>query len=202
MVQLLLQEQQLLNIVVILVLKKHTRQEKDKRKLTKQLNTFKSGTITWSRNGIETSNISIATKIDGTESVLILSYNCNGKSYKYEVPLVSLPSNLGKSFVWYFLCPFTNKRCRKLHFINQKFMHRSALPSGMYEKQTQTKKWRQLERVYGCHFDLDRHYEELYSKHFRRHYNGKPTKKYLKLMEKINRAKGFSVEEIENLFFL
>lgn len=70
---------------------------------------FKSGTITWSTNGIETSNISIATKMNTIKKVLILSYNCNGKSYKYEVPLVSLPSNLGNGIVWYFKCPFTNK---------------------------------------------------------------------------------------------
>ena len=160
-------------------------------------NTFKSGTITWSRNGIETSNISMATKIDDTASVLILSYNCNNKSYKYEVPLVSLPSNLGKGFVWYFLCPFTNKRCRKLHFINLQFMHRSALPSGMYEKQTQTKKWRQLERTYGDYFDLDRYYEELYSKHFRRYYNGKPTKRYKRLLSLIAKADRITVEQLE-----
>ncbi len=162
----------------------------------------KSGTITWSRNGIETSSISIATKITNTKSVFFLSYNCNDSSYNYHVQLISLPSNLGKGFIWYFLCPFTNKRCRKLHFIDQRFMHRSALPSGMYEKQTQSKKWRQIEKVYGCHFDLERNYKELYSKYFKTHYNGKPTKKYLKLMAKINRGKSFSSEEIERLFLI
>lgn len=104
--------------------------------------------------------------------------------------------------VYYFHCPFTDKRCRKLHFINQRFMHRSALPSGMYEKQIQSKKWRQMDKVYGCHFELDHHYKELFSKHFKKYYNGKPTKKYLKLMQKIKKGEGFSSEEIERLYLL
>ncbi len=77
-------------------------------------------------------------------------------------------------------------------------MHRSALPSRMYSSQTQSKKWRLMDKVYGCYFDLDRLYEELYSKHFKTHYNGKPTKRYLKLMRQINKANSISSTEIEN----
>jgi len=40
-------------------------------------------------------------------------------------------------------------------------MHRSALPDGMYECQTRSKKWRQMDKIYGSYFDLDRYYEEL-----------------------------------------
>ena len=79
-------------------------------------------------------------------------------------------------------------------------MHRSALPSGMYECQTQSKNWRQMEKVYGCYFDLDNLYEELYSKHFKKFYNGKPTKRYLKLMRLIQKGKSFSIEEIQRLY--
>ena len=71
----------------------------------------------------------------------------------------------------------TRKRCRKLHLINERFMHRSNLPSGMYESQTQSKSWRQMKSVYGRYFELDRLYEELYSKHFKTHYNGKPARR-------------------------
>ena len=59
-----------------------------------------------------------------------------------------------------------------------------------------------MEKVYGSYFDIDRLDEELYSKHFKTHYNGKPTKRYLKLMGKINKAERFSVSEIEQLFLL
>ena len=116
--------------------------------------------------------------------------------------MVSIKSNLGKGKIWYFRCPFTGKRCRKLHLIDERFMHRSALPSGMYSSQTHSKKWRLMEKVYGCYFDVDRYYEQLYSKHFKTHYNGKPTKRYLKLMRQINKAERYTVSEIENLFLM
>ena len=56
--------------------------------------------------------------------------------------------------------------------------------------------------VYGSYFDLDRHYEELYSKHFKKFYNGRPTKRYLKLMTKINQGEGVGNGEIERLFLM
>lgn len=162
-------------------------------------NSRKTGIITWSRNGIETSSLSVEVLMNESSSSLSLKYKCNDKSYNYLIPLVWLPSNLGKGFIWYFLCPFTKKRCLKLHLINERFMHRSVLPSGMYASQTHSKKWRLMEKVYGCYFDVERNYEQLYSKHFKTHYKGKPTKRYLKLKERIDRAEGFSSNEIENL---
>jgi len=162
----------------------------------------RSSNITWSRNEIETSSIGIKIVMNDFENILTVNYKCNGTSYNYNIPLVSLPSNLGKGKVWYFQCPFTNKRCRKLHLISERFMHRSALPSGMYSIQTQSKRWRFMDKVYGSYFESDKYYQELYSKHFKTHYKGKPTKRYLKLMRQINKAERFSVSEIENLFLM
>lgn len=167
-----------------------------------QMNNHKSGTIIWSRNGIETSKLAIQSVIQQYNSYILLDYKCDGTNYNYKIPLVPLPSNLGTGNVWYFQCPFTNKRCRVIHLIDARFMHRSALPSGMYSKQTQTKKWRQIEKVYGYHFDNDKYYNELYSKHFKTHYKGKPTKRYLKLMQKINKADAIPLDEIESLYFM
>ncbi len=81
-------------------------------------------------------------------------------------------------------------------------MHRSALPSGMYSTQTHSKKWRLMEKVYGCYFDCDKYYQELYSKHFKTHYNGKPTKRYLKLMRQIQKSEQFTPEDIERLYLM
>ena len=61
---------------------------------------------------------------------------------------------------------------------------------------------RMLDSVYGDYFKADKYYRELYSKHFKTHYAGKPTKRYLKLMEKIDRSKEFTVEEIERLYMV
>ncbi len=165
--------------------------------------TSKSGVITWSNRYNEvTSRINIKVTFNDNEQTLILDYKCEDEVYNVTVYLESLPSNLGKGEVWYFICPYTGKRCRILHLICGKFIHRSALKSGMYSKQTHSKKWRKMEKTYGCYFDNDKHYKELHSKHFKRYYNGKPTKRYLKLMEQINRAERFSATDIERLLIL
>jgi hypothetical protein len=57
-----------------------------------------------------------------------------------------------------------------------------------------------MERVFGSYFKLDGLYEQLYSKHFKMHYNGKPTKRYLRLIQQINRAEHFNMSNIEQLF--
>jgi len=164
-----------------------------------KINNLVSGTINWTNRGMKTGSIGISVLMTDETNVVRFEYKCNGNNYDYKVRLISLPSNLGKGKVWYFLCPFTGKRCRKLHLIDERFMHRSALPSGMYSKQTHSKKWRQMEKVYGCYFDSDEVYKELYSKHFRRFYNGKPTKRFLKLMRKIKQAESITVNDIERL---
>ena len=167
-----------------------------------KMNTKKGGSLVWKQGERETGKISIISFIDNTNSFIVLDYKCNDKNYKYKVQLIATPSNLGTGNIWYFLCPFTGKKCRKLHLINERFMHRSALSSGMYSKQTKSKKWRQMEKVYGSYFDNEKYYKELYSKNFKTHYNGKPTKRYLKLLEKINESESFSTEEIEKLYLM
>jgi hypothetical protein len=158
-------------------------------------NCIVTGAVNWTKSG----SIGISVTLSNKVNKVIFDYKCNDTKYKYDVELISLTSNLGKGKVWYFLCPFTGERCRKLHLMDERFMHRSALPSGMYSKQTQSKKWRQMERIYGCYFDSDNLYSELYSKHFKKYYNGKPTKRYLKLMNKIAQAERVSIRDIERL---
>ena len=129
-----------------------------------------------------------------------MDYKYGDEPRNYKVSLVSIPSNLGKGVIWYFRCPQTNKRCRKLYSIGGYFFHREAFNGCMYDSQTRSKKWRLMEKVFGSCFDIDNHYEEIYSKHFKTHYNGKPTKRYLKLMRQINKAERLSVSEFESLF--
>ncbi|CDF80435.1 conserved hypothetical protein [Formosa agariphila KMM 3901] len=165
-------------------------------------NNLVSGTINWTNRGVKTGSIGISVLMTNKTNVVSFDYKCNNNEYKYEVQLIAIPSNLGKGKVWYFLCPFTAKRCRKLHLIDERFMHRSALPSGMYSKQTHSKKWRQMEAVFGTYFDRDDIYDELYSKHFKRFYKGKPTKRYFKLLKKIKQAEKITPNDIEKLMIL
>lgn len=54
----------------------------------------------------------------------------------------------------------------------------------MYEKQTYAKSIKGLIHAMQRMFDSEKAYEQMYSKYIKEHYNGKPIKKYLKLMNK------------------
>ena len=151
-------------------------------------NQWKAGSIHWSRNGENLGSISIRVNTQNESPYLELDYNCNQQPIKYKAQLVSAPSNLGKGVVWYFICPKTNKRCRKLYLADTYFYHRSAFRGCMYEKQTQSKKSRFFDKTLCVYFKSENLYSELYKKHFKKTYAGKPTKKYLRIMEQIQKA--------------
>ena len=67
----------------------------------------------------------------------------------------------------------------------------------MYETQIQSKKYRQLDKTLGAYFKSDNLYSELNEKYFKKTYAGKPTKKYLRLMEQIQKAESIPYHEIE-----
>lgn len=113
--------------------------------------------------------------------------------------LVSVPSNLGKGLIWYFLCPNTYKQCRKLYQIGGYFLHREAFSGCFYESQVHSKYYRNMDKTLGAYFKTDKLYSELYSKHFTKHYKGKPTKKYLKLKKQIQEAESIPYEDVERM---
>jgi hypothetical protein len=67
----------------------------------------------------------------------------------------------------------------------------------MYECQTQSKKSRYFDKTLGVYFKSENLYNELYKKHFKKTYAGKPTKKYLKLTQQIQKAESIPCHEIE-----
>ncbi len=162
-------------------------------------NQWRSGAITWSRNGNKIGSISIRVNTIHESPYLELDYKCNEAPINYRVQLISAPSNLGKGVVWYFVCPHTGKRCRKLYLADTYFYHRSAFKGCMYEKQTQSKKYRNLDKTLGAYFKTDELFEQLYRKHFKKQYAGKPTKRYLRLNRQIQKAESIPYCEIERL---
>ena len=70
----------------------------------------------------------------------------------------------------------------------------------MYECQTTSKKWRFIENVFGSYYKTDKLYEELYSKHFKKFYAGKPTKRYLKILRQLQKVERLSSSDIEEQF--
>ncbi|TXD47726.1 hypothetical protein [Polaribacter sp. IC073] len=157
------------------------------------------GTINWTMRGENSGSISIKVTISDENKYIDFDYSCNKQDYNYRIYLVSVKSNLNKGVILYFKCNFTGIRCRKLHLVNGRFQHRTAQKNGMYSTQTKSKKWRQIERGFGSYFDKDKIYAELYSKHFRQSYNGKPTKRYLKLINKLKEVDKVDPNDIERL---
>lgn len=146
---------------------------------------WKRGAITWSRNGNKTGSISITTNFTTESPYLELDYTYNKtEPINYRVPLVRVPSNLGKGFVWYFVCPRTGKKCRKLYMVNTYFYHRTAFNGCMYEKQTYSHHTRIIGKQFERMFGEEKAYEQIYSKHFKKQYKGKPTRRYLRLLLK------------------
>ncbi len=162
-------------------------------------NQRQSGTITWSRNGNKTASISIKVNTNLESLYIELDYNYNDEPRNYKIKLIPTPSNLNRGTIWYFICPQTNKRCRKLYLIGGYFLHREAFSGCMYETQTQSKRSRYLDKKIGAYFRTEQLFEQLYKKHFKKQYAGKPTKKYLKLTQQIERAENMSIHEIEKL---
>ena len=156
-----------------------------------------NGVITWSRNGEKTSCISMHTDVHIEDGHIILDYKYRDEPRKYKVNLTSIPSNIGKGLIWYFVCPQTLKRCRKLYLIDGYLFHREAFKGCMYDSQTQSKSNRDLCRMLNPYFKSEKLYEELYQKNFKKTYAGKPTKRYLKIMEQIQKAESIPYHEIE-----
>ena len=158
---------------------------------------IKSGILNWSRNGNPTGSISIKVNTHSEQPYIELDYKYKDEPRNYKVYLTSTPSNLNRGEIWYFICPQTKKRCSKLYSIGGYFLHREAFNGCMYETQTQSKKYRQLDKTLGAYFKSDNLYSELYKKNFKKSYAGKPTKKYLRIMEQIQKAESIPYHEIE-----
>ena len=150
-------------------------------------NQCKIGTINWSVNGNKTGSISILLYAQPESPYLEFDYNYNGIPINYRVQLVSVPSNLGKGFIWFFVCPKTNMRCRKLYLVTSYFYHRLAVKGCMYETQTFSRSCRSLKKTLDGYFKSNELLQQLNSKNFKKEYLGKQTKKYLKLINSIEK---------------
>lgn len=158
----------------------------------------KSGTVTWSRNGHKTGSISIYVNTL-QKPFLELDYQCDKVPINYKVQLVTVPSNLGKGVVWYFICPHTSKKCKKLHLVDTHFFHRSAFTGCMYKKQNNSRRTRFADKQFELFFGVENVYKKLHSKHFKSFYAGKPTKEYVKLTGMMRLADSISEAEMLRL---
>ncbi|WP_454059743.1 hypothetical protein [Elizabethkingia ursingii] len=108
-----------------------------------------------------------------------LEYLINGAKLNYLIYFELILSNLGKGLVWYFNCPLSGIRCRKLYLINGYFQHRAAYNKGYYQTQTLGTKDKYLVRQFDKLQKSNKAKSILYNKSFKPYYNSKPTKGYL-----------------------
>jgi hypothetical protein len=129
-----------------------------------------------------------------------LSYTLNEEGIQYKVQLIKEKSNLGIGEIWYFICPFTYKRCRKLYLLNKYFSHRNRFKGVFYEKQLLSKSNRKTLGIFGKIDQINKAIEETESKHFRRYYNKSKTKRLIKLRKIINQE--IYIKEMNNMKLL
>lgn len=165
-------------------------------------NGTKSGTISWSRNGTPHSKIDIKVTRNDFETFMILDYKANGEPKNYKVEIISKRTNLGKGEILFFVCPTTGKLCRKLLLRNGYFLHREAFKGLMYAKQLESKKNRDLFKIFDACQLSDEVYEQRFKKYFKTHYNGKETKRFKRLNDKIKIADSFPAGTFERLLML
>ncbi len=147
-------------------------------------------TISWSNTYSESS---ITILVNTSEMTVLFNYSSGGEPKKYKVKLTTIPSNIGKGKIYYFLCPVTNKKCRKLYLSNGVFTHRTVF-NGMYECQTTSQQYRKLGKYFKYERAVDKAYEEINSKHFKTHYNGVETKRYKRLLGIIDNEPTFDID--------
>ncbi|MES2766802.1 MAG: hypothetical protein V4642_13090 [Bacteroidota bacterium] len=143
---------------------------------------YKTGVITWSINGRKTGSIRITVDTHAYPAYMVLDYTIRDKPINYKVFLAQRPSNLGKGSIYYFVCPHTGKLCRKLYNVGEKFLHRKAWRNVLYEKQTHSHSTRDLYKQFDGLLKRDKKYEQLSEPYFKKTYNGRPTKRYWKLI--------------------
>lgn len=165
-------------------------------------NGIKSGIISWSISGEVHSKIGIKSTILEHKKYITLEYIQSGETIKYDVRIISIPSNLGKGDILYFVCPITGKHCRKLYNNSKYFLHREAFRYFYYDKQIESKKNRFLVSIFDKVFLKDEVYNEQYQKHFKTHYNGKVTKRYQKILDKIKVAESYPSGTLERLLMM
>ncbi|MDA7803456.1 hypothetical protein N8987_02615 [Crocinitomix sp.] len=158
------------------------------------------GVISWSTNGEVRSSIgAYSNMLD--KPYIELDYNWNDEVKKYKIYLVTVPSNLGTGELYYFLCPFSGKRCRILHLISGVFCHRDTYTNVCYESQTYSKEMREADRFFRGYNLADKANEKMRVKHFTRSYKGKPTKRYQKLLKQVRHSQRYTHEDFMRIVY-
>lgn len=75
----------------------------------KELFRLSEGSASFTANGVQ---YTIVFSLE--EQICAFIWEYNGKKKQEKIELRKEPSNLGQGYVWYFVCPCTRRKCRKL----------------------------------------------------------------------------------------
>ena len=53
-----------------------------------------------------------------------------------------------------------------------------------------------MDKTFGAYYRLDHLFKQLHQKHFKKTYAGKPTKRYLRIIEQIERAESIDFDQL------
>ncbi len=146
-----------------------------------------SGTLTWT-NG---SSISFTSSFTDEERYIRLSYYTESghtgerTHHDYKIQLTTIPSNLGKGEIIYFVCPVTGRRARILYrcYGSLIWKCRTAYQYRIYYESQQCSKLDFHNRRYWA---LEKELETLHKQVKKNHYRGN----YTRLMVRIKRLEG------------
>ena len=158
------------------------------------------GAIQWTRG----SSISVVVDAMGDDPHVCFRYTTGGKDLDYRVRLASMAPNLGSGVIWFFVCPVSGLRCRKLYMVNGYFVHRMAYDRCIYDSQAQSKNSRSFDKLVLPLFRIDRMEEETRKPYYKKYYNGVPTRSYrrvLKMRQKANRVTRAKFDEAFSRIF-
>jgi hypothetical protein len=160
-------------------------------------------TLIWSRHGEKIAEVGLFVCMLESNPYVRLNYSYQGEPREFKLKLFWKESNLNQGKVWFFICPKTFKYCRKLYLVDGYFLSRAAFRglNCMYEKQTYSKYGRSLDKIFGTYYGTERAYEKIHSKNFKKYYAGKPTKKYLKLLEIARKSEAIQLQKVESIIF-
>jgi hypothetical protein len=142
-----------------------------------------SGVVSWSRQGVNIASVTVAVDIAYGRS-LEISYMSSGVEYRQSFKLIAKSSNLSRGRYWLIQSPESGRLGMKIYLTGAGFQVRADASGCMYEKQIECKRYRLLSKALGDTYG----YEDLYRKGFKKTYAGKPTKRYKRLVGRINQA--------------
>ncbi len=169
------------------------------------------GSIEWTFGG----SVSYISDCTGTTKYLRLMYTCknrNGETIQmdYCITIDTVPSNLGKGELLYFVCPKSNKRALVLYdaYGSQIYAHRDWYKDAygmsiLYNSQQTSKQWYANTRYFYVKREVDSLKEQIVGKKYKKvHYKGQPTKDFKKLYKLTDRMHRLDIERCNSFVAL